>query len=364
MSILFESFQLGDINLNNRIIMAPMTRSRANVDGIPSELAATYYGQRASAGLIITEATAISKQGSGYVNIPGIYSNAQITSWQKITDAIHQKGGKVFIQQFHTGRVNHSSLHGLQPVAPSAIRLDGKVMNSSYQPVDYETPKELSLAEIQDIINQFKTAATNAKKAGFDGIEIHGANGYLIDQFIRDGANQRTDQYGGSLENRTNFLFEVLHAAIEIWGAKKVGLRLSPYSSFNGMSDSDPIKTFTYIANKLNDLPLSYLHLLEPVTNQNAQQDPKHPRMTPMLHKAYLGTLIANGGLTKDTATALIENCEADLIAFGNRFIANPDLVERLKNNFPLAEADTTTFYGGNEHGYTDYQAYTPLKKA
>ncbi len=348
MTKLFESYKLGDITLKNRIAMAPMTRSRASASGVPSDMAPTYYTQRAGAGLLITEATAVSKQGSGYPNIPGIWNDEQVKGWQKITKAVHGVEGKIFLQMFHTGRIGHSSLFGEQPVSSGTKTAEGQVMAADYSMLPYESPRALKTSEIAGIVAQFKTGAENAKKAGFDGIEIHAANGYLIDQFIRDGVNDRTDEYGGSLENRTRLLREIVAATVEVWGPGRVGVRLSPSNAFNSMSDSDPLKTFSYAANMLNEFKLAYLHIIEPF-------NPAIPFIMPALRKVYKGSFIANGGLTKETGEKLLQENEADIVAYGVPFIANPDLVERFKNNIPLAKADPALFYAGGEKGYIDY---------
>jgi N-ethylmaleimide reductase len=314
---------------------------------VHGDLAAQYYTQRAGAGLIITEATAVSKQGSGYVNIPGIWSDAQVAGWKAVVDSVHKAGGKIFMQMFHTGRIGHSSLYGEQPVAPSAITPKGQVMAADYSMQPYEEPRALKTEEIPEIVAQFKRGAENAKKAGFDGIEIHGANSYLIDQFLRDGTNKRTDQYGGSPENRARILREILEAAVAVWGPGKVGVRLSPTTTFNGMSDSDPVKTFSVVAEMLNEFPLAYLHTTE-------------LEVTATLRKIYKGTLISNGGIDQSQGEKLIEEGKADLIAFGNLFISNPDLPERFRAGAELEPADQSTYYQGGPKGYIDYP---PMEK-
>lgn len=350
MTKLFDAYTLGEFTLNNRIVMAPMTRSRANAEGILGDITARYYEQRSGAGLIVTEATAVAKQGSGYCNIPGIWSDAQTKAWAAIPKAVHAKGGKIFMQLFHTGRIGHSSLYGAQPVSSSAVKPDGQVMATDFSMQAYEMPRALEEAEIPAIVGQFKTGAANAKKAGFDGIEIHAANGYLIDQFLRDGVNKRKDSYGGSAEKRARFLIEIVKATVDVFGPGRVGVRLSPQSGFNSMSDSDPVKTYTVIAKLLNDYPLAYVHMTE---NFN----PSLPRVSETVRKIYKGTLIVNGGLTKDTGEKLLEEGQADLICYGIPFIANPDLVQRFRHNQPLAQPDQTLFYQGGEKGYIDYPA-------
>ncbi len=350
MPSLFEPFTLGDLELKNRVIMAPLTRSRASADGVHGELAQTYYRQRAGAGLIITEATAVSKQGSGYVNIPGIWNDAQVKGWQGVTKTVHDAGGKIFLQMFHTGRVGHSSLYGEQPVAPTTKPPQGQVMGADYAMHEYETPRMLKTEEIPGLIAQFTKGAGNAKKAGFDGVEIHAANGYILDQFLRSGVNERTDHYGGSLENRLRLLRDVVEAAVKIWGPGRVGVRLSPANPFNSMSDANPVETFTGAAKMLNAFPLAYLHVTE--SPENGVR-----RVAAEIRKIYKGTLIVNGGLDNAAAKKMIEAGEADLACFGSLYISNPDLVERLKANAPLAKPDSSTFYGGDAKGYTDYPA-------
>lgn len=350
MTTLFESAKLGAVSLKNRIIMAPMTRSRASADGVPTPLMATYYTQRAGAGLMITEATAVSKQGSGYVHIPGIWNDEQVKGWSAVTKSVHDAGGKIFLQMFHTGRIAHSSIVGEQPVSSSAKKPAGKVMKSDFSMDEYEAPRALKTEEVAGVIAQFKTGAENAKKAGFDGIEIHAANGYLIDQFLRDGVNDRTDQYGGTLENRLRLLKDIMAAAVDVWGAGRVGVRFSPSSGFNDMADSNPQETFVAAAKAMNDFDLAYVHTCEGQTEGK-------PWITAEMRKAYKGNFIANTGLTKETGENILQNKEADFISYGVPFIANPDLVERFQTGAPLATADQSKFYTGGEKGYTDYPA-------
>ncbi len=347
MSRLLEAYKLGDITLKNRVIMAPLTRSRASAEGVHGDLAVKYYTQRAGAGLIITEATAVSKQGSGYVNIPGIWNAAQVQGWKPVVKSVHDAGGKIFLQMFHTGRIGHSSLYGEQPVSSSVKPPKGEVMAADYSMQPYETPRALKTEEIPAIVAQFKTGAENAKKAGFDGVEIHGANSYLIDQFLRDGVNERTDQYGGSPENRARLLREITEAVVEVWGQGKVGVRLSPTTPFNGMSDSDPVKTFSVVVEMLNQFPLAYVHTTE-------------LEVTATLRKIYKGTLISNGGLDQQSGEKLIQDGKADLIAYGNLFISNPDLPERFRVGAELMPADQSTYYTGGAKGYIDYP---PMEK-
>lgn len=347
MTSIFDSFDLHGISLNNRIVMAPMTRSRASLDNVPSDITATYYQQRATAGLIITEATAVSKQGAGYAKIPGIWNEEQVIAWKNITDAVHAKNGKIFIQVFHTGRVSHSTLIGEQPVSSGNQKPEGQVMGADFKMHDYEKPRALEESEIKEIVNQFKIAAENAKKAGFDGMEIHAANGYLIDQFLRDGVNNRSDSYGGSLKNRAKLLMEILEVSIKSFGENKVGVRFSPHSSFNSMSDSNPNEHYCEIAKLMNNLNLAYVHIVESVDAS--------PNITSEIRKIYKGVMIVNEGLNKESATHLVEDHKSDLVCFGSPFISNPDLVRRLKENLPLTEANRNFFYTGHEKGYTDY---------
>jgi N-ethylmaleimide reductase len=352
---LFEPFMLGTLPLNNHLIMAPLTRSRASADGIHSDIAVTYYTQRASAGLIISEATAVSKQGSGYPHIPGIWNDAQEKAWSKITSAVHQENGKIFIQLFHTGRIGHSSLLAEQPVSASDKTPEGEIMASDFSMKKYETPRALPINEIPTIVAQFKNAAVHAKNAGFDGIEIHGANGYLIDQFLRDGSNSRTDDYGGSIENRARLLTEIITAVIDVWGPQKVGVRLSPHNAFNSMSDSDPVTTFVEVSKILNQFPLAYLHLMEPIGEHPFAAQKGSVRVTNRIREVYKSILMVNGGINKEIGEEFLQEGKADLICMGVPFIANPDLVTRLKNNLPLAAPKYELFYSGGEKGYIDY---------
>jgi N-ethylmaleimide reductase len=352
---LFEQYTLGSISLSNRIVMAPLTRSRASADGVHSDIAVTYYTQRATAGLIIAEATAVSKQGSGYPHIPGIWNKDQTAAWSNITTAVHNAGGKIFLQLFHTGRIGHSSLLGEQPVCASSITPDGEVMAADFSMQRYETPRALSLEEIPSIVQQFKDAATHAKQAGFDGIEIHGANGYLIDQFLRDGSNQRTDTYGGSIENRARLLREIIQETVAVWGPGRVGVRLSPYNAFNSMTDSNPVATFTAVAAMLNAFPLAYLHLMEPLGEHPFGAPQGSVRIADQIRAIYTGTLMVNGGITKEIGEMLLQENKADLICMGVPFIANPDLVKRLQQDLPLTAPRYEYFYTGGVTGYIDY---------
>lgn len=344
---LFTPIALGDLELPNRMVMAPMTRSRAGAGDVITELTATYYAQRATAGLIVSEATQVSAQGKGYAGTPGIFTEAHVDGWRKVTDAVHAAGGRMFLQLWHVGRISIPSVQidGALPVAPSAI----KAAANQYTGEAYPTPRALELSEMPGIVKQFADGARNAKLAGFEGVEIHGANGYLLDQFLRDGTNQRTDEYGGSVENRARLLLEVTEAVIAVWGRGRVGVRVSPTGAFNDMADSDPASTFTYAAQKLSDLGIAYLHIIEPIGTPNA--------VAPMLRQAFEGNVMMNSGFTKETANAAISSGDADLISFGVPFLTNPDLVRRFAEDAPLNAPDQATFYGGDAHGYTDYPA-------
>jgi N-ethylmaleimide reductase len=355
-SILFSPFRLGDIALTNRIVMAPLTRNRAtHGTDAPNDLNVAYYRQRASAGLIISEASQISQQGQGYIWTPGIYSPAQVAGWKKITDVVHAAGGRIFIQLWHVGRVSHVSLQpqGGAPVAPSAIRANSKTFIASGF-AEVSQPRALSVDEIKSVVGDYVAAAENAKQAGFDGIEIHAANGYLIDQFLKDKTNHRTDAYGGSVDNRLRFPLEVIDAILGVWPRERVGIRLSPVTPANDISDSDPAKVFFPFVEQLNARGLVYIHVIEGATGG--------PRdFAPFdyvgLRKHFSGAYIANNGYTRDLAIAALHENRADLIAFGKPFISNPDLVERLRRDAPLNPPQQETFYGGDAHGYTDYPA-------
>ncbi|MBW4562116.1 MAG: alkene reductase [Mojavia pulchra JT2-VF2] len=355
---LFSPYQLGELELPNRIVMAPLTRQRAGEGNVPHQLNATYYAQRASAGLIIAEASQVSPQGQGYPNTPGIYSPEQVAGWELVTDAVHQQGGRIFLQLWHVGRISHPDLQpgGELPVAPSAIAPKGEALTYEGRK-PFVTPRALETSEIPGIVESYRLGAINALAAGFDGVEIHAANGYLIDQFLRDSTNQRTDKYGGSIENRARLLVEVTEAVTSVWDAKQVGVRLSPSGTFNDMRDSNPLETFGYAAQVLNKFDLAYLHIFEAI-----DADIKHGATvipTSHLRERYTGTLIVNGGYTREKANAVLANKEADLVAFGTLFIANPDLPERLAVNAPLNQPDPESFYGGGEKGYTDYPFWT-----
>jgi N-ethylmaleimide reductase len=353
-SPLFQPFSLGPLRLSSRIVMAPLTRNRAVDGNVPSPMAPTYYAQRAGAGLQITEATQVCPEGQGYPRTPGIHSAEQVAGWKKVTDAVHAAGGHIFLQLWHVGRISHSSLQpgGQLPVAPSALRPSGSAVTLSGL-VPFETPRALVTDELPGIVEQYRTGARNALAAGFDGVEVHGANGYLLDQFLRDSTNQRADAYGGTLENRARLLFEVLDAAISVWGAPRVGVRISPVSRFNDIRDNDPQATFGYVAARASALGLAYLHVLEGEPGADSAQ--LQPFDYARLRAAFAGPYMANCGYDRSRALAAVAGGAADLIAFGKDFISNPDLVERLKRNAPLNAWDADTFYSGEEKGYIDY---------
>ena len=354
---LFEPINLGAIALPNRIIMAPLTRARSGESRVPNDLMLEHYVQRASAGLIITEATQISEQGAGWEQTPGIHTPEQVEGWKKITEAVHQKGGKMVLQLWHTGRASHPDFQpsGVLPVSASAIVAEGEIHTPQGKKMRV-APRALSLDEIPGVIEQYAIATRNAKAAGFDGVEVHGANGYLIDQFLRDGSNQRTDAYGGSIENRTRFLLEVTEAVVNEWSCDRVGVRLSPYNPFNDMRDSDPIATFTYAAKALNPLGLAYLHIVEALPGHFLAVENVEPA-TPHMRREFKHPIILNGGYDAQTGAAAIRGNETDAIAYGIPFIANPDLVERYRQGAALNEADSTTFYTHDRTGYVDYPA-------
>jgi N-ethylmaleimide reductase len=347
---------MGSLNLANRLVMAPLTRSRALAGDVPGPLTVTYYAQRASAGLIISEASQISPQGKGYIQTPGIYSAEQVAGWKQVTDAVHAKGGKIVIQLWHVGRISHPALQegGALPVAPSAVTPKGWVFTGQGKE-DMVTPRALELAELPGIVADYKRAAQNAKAAGFDGVEIHAANGYLIDQFLRDKTNLRTDNYGGSIENRARLLLEVTDAILEVWDKDRVGVRLSPISAVNDIDDSNPEPVFTYAVQQLAKRDIGFLHIVEGTTG-----GPRVPGLPTdfdldKLRRIFPNTYIANNGYTREMAIEARAKNSADLIAFGKDFISNPDLVERLRRNAPLNTLDAATLYGGDAHGYTDY---------
>jgi N-ethylmaleimide reductase len=359
---LFSPVQLGAINLSHRVVMAPLTRQRSEQPGdVPGPLMVEYYGQRASeGGLIISEATTVAITGRGYLGAPGIYSDEQVAGWKKVVDAVHAKGGRMLLQLWHVGRVAHVDMTGGEtPIGPSVVPFEGiAYTKNGWVPVSPH--RALQIEEIPDVIEQYRQGARRAEAAGFGGVELHSGNGYLLDQFLQDGSNQRTDAYGGSSENRARLLLEVTAAAVSIWGSDRVGVRMSPGTKFNGVSDSNPDGTFGYAAEQLNRFGLAYLHLIEPRIKGNVLiEDGLPPVAAAQMRKIFKSKIIAAGGFEPDTAEAIVEKGDADLVAFGRHFIANPDLPKRIKLRLPLNLYDRKTFYGGDAHGYTDYPFYT-----
>jgi N-ethylmaleimide reductase len=354
MMTLLTPYKLGDLKLSNRMVMAPMTRCRAISGNSPGPLSVTYYAQRASAGLIITEGAQVSPKGVGFDRTPGIYSPDQVEGWKKVTNAVHEHGGKIFLQLWHVGRMSHPDfLGGDLPVAPSALPVNEEIHTPSGKK-NIPLPHALAPDEIPEIIRQFRQGAKNARDAGFDGVEIHGANGYLLDQFLRDGSNRRTDNYGGSLENRIRLPLEVARAVAGEWEAKRVGYRLSPHFLYHSMTDSDPRETFSRCAEELNRIGIGYIHLIEPVGGKLGITEPD-AQIAPLIRAKFNGTLILNGGYDNTSGNSVIDSGLADLVSFGVLFLANPDLPERFRSGAHLNTADISTFYMGEEKGYTDY---------
>lgn len=360
MSKLFTPIQVGPYRLSHRVAMAPLTRMRSDPGDIPSALMVEYYTQRTTrGGLIVSEASPVSIRGNGYAGAPGIYSDTQIAGWQRVTDAVHAKGGLIFQQLWHVGRQSHVDLqpNGDAPVAPSAIAAEGYAYSKRGE-VPFSMPRALELHEIPGIIEEFRAGAERALRAGFDGVEIHGANGYLPDQFLQDGTNKRTDEYGGPIENRARFMLEVTQAAISVWGADRVGVRIAPSGTYGSMSDSDPAATFGYVTTQLDRLGIAYLHVVEPrIKGTEEIAHGKAPIAAQHLRPKFSRTLIAAGGFTPASAEAVVTFGDADLVAFGRHFISNPDLPERIRQGLPLTRYDRSTFYGGDAGGYTDYPA-------
>ncbi|NEO15829.1 MULTISPECIES: alkene reductase [unclassified Moorena] len=357
---LLQPFKLGDLELPNRMVMAPLTRRRADQHLAPTPLNALYYAQRASVGLIISEATQISPQGSSLPRTPGIYSPEQIAGWQLVTQAVHDRGGRIFLQLWHGGRCSHPSLQpqGALPVAPSAIApAEENALTATEEEVPFVVPRALLSSEIPGIVTQYRKAAENALRAGADGVEIHGASGYLLDQFLQDNSNHRTDAYGGSIENRARLLMEVTAAVIEVWGSDRVGVRLSPSSTFQDMNDSNPEALFNYVVTQLDQFKFAYLHIVEPRI-KGSHDDFSQKKVQLGVHHfrpRYSGTLITAGGYTRETGEAIIRQGDADLVAYGRWFIANPDLPLRFALNASLNPYHRPTFTGGDERGYVDY---------
>lgn len=350
MSRLFDPLQLGDLQLPNRTVMAPLTRCRAGAGRVPTPLMAEYYAQRASAGLILSEATAVTPMGVGYPDTPGIWSDEQVAGWKMVTRAVHAAGGRIFLQLWHVGRISDPYyLDGAQPVAPSAIAAEGYV--SLMRPKKaFETPRALELDEIAGIVEAYRKGAENAKIAGFDGVELHGANGYLLDQFLQDSTNHRTDAYGGPIENRARLMLEVTDAAISVWGSARVGVHIAPRGDAHSMGDSDPLATFTYLAREFAKRRIAFIC---------AREHAGANRIGPQIKAAFGGVYIANEQFTRESAEAALAAGEADAVAWGKLFIANPDLPQRIKLEVPFNAPDPATFYGGSVHGYTDYPALT-----
>jgi N-ethylmaleimide reductase len=370
---LFSPLQIGPLRIAHRVVMAPLTRMRAErADLAPRPLNAEYYGQRAtSGGLIIAEASPVMPGGYGNPGVPGIYSEAQIKGWRAVVDAVHAKGGLIFLQLWHVGRVSHSSFQpgGALPISASAVPIsaDLKTMTADRKVTPYETPRALETSEIADVVEGFRQAARNALKAGFDGVEIHGANGYLIEQFLQSRTNFRSDRYGGSIENRARFLMDITHAVLEVWEASRVGVRLSPYGIANDSGEADPMPLYSHVVQSLNPLGLAYLHFIEPRSSGAGRAEVNHqnvPSAMVLFRPIWRGVLMAAGGFSGETAEAAIAAGHADAIAFGRIFISNPDLPRRLHQGLPLTPYNRVTFYGGEEAGYTDYPVYGELQRA
>ena len=360
---LLSSFELGDLQLKNRVIMAPMTRARAGTERMPNSLMAEYYVQRSGAGLIITEATTISPQANGWLNTPGIYTEAQAEAWQQIVDATHSQGTPIFLQLWHCGRASHSSFqpNNQLPVAPSAIKIEGNEVHTPNGKQPHETPRALSTEEIPQIVEDYRKAAERAKNAGFDGVEIHAANGYLIDEFLQSKTNQRSDRYGGSLENRCRFLQEIVESVLTVWSPEQVGVRLSPNGVYNDMGSTDYRETFLYVAKKLNSYGLAYLHLLDGLAF--GFHELGEPMTLAEFREVFDRALIGNCGYTQETAEVAIQEGNGDLIAFGRPFISNPDLVKRFAENLPLnPPAEQEVWYSFEREGYTDFPTYEELQ--
>jgi N-ethylmaleimide reductase len=360
MADLFSPLRMGDLDLPHRVLMAPLTRMRAGPGNVPTELNATYYAQRASAGLIIAEATQVSPDGQGYPKTPGIHSPEQIAGWRRVTDAVHAAGGRIALQLWHVGRISHPSHQpgGAAPIAPSALRPEGKIMNAAFEPVPYETPRAIDTAEIPDVVAKFRTGAENAKAAGFDAVEIHGANGYLLEQFLDDSTNHRTDAYGGSIANRARLLLEVVDAVAGVWGAGRVGVRLSPFGTANESADSDPMALHGHVIPALAERSLAFLHLIEPRASGAGRADVDYadrPSAARLFRHLWPGTLVAAGNFGAADGRAFVAEGWADAIAYGRYFISNPDLPARIAKGAALTPYHRPTFYGGDAKGYTDY---------
>ena len=360
-SVLFQPFQLHDLTLRNRIVLSPLTRGRAGKERLPNQLMAEYYVQRSSAGLLVTEATTISEEANGWNESPGIYTHEMVDGWRQVTKAVHEKGGVIFLQLWHTGRASHSSFHGGKPaVAPSAIRLNGDHLHTPAGKQPYETPRALETSEIPRVVEDYWRAAQRAKAAGFDGVEVHAANGYLIDTFLQSKTNHRTDHYGGSVENRYRLLKEVVEAVASVWSAHRVGVHLSPNGAFNDMGSPDFREQFTFVARQLDRFGLAYLHVVDGLAF--GFHNLGESMTLAEFRKVFHGPLMGNAGYTRETAEKAIADGNADLISFGRPFISNPDLVERFRNGWPLAaEAPMSDWYSPTgAKGYTDFPTYAP----
>jgi len=358
---LFTPVQLGALHAPNRIFMSPLTRCRADPGNVPSALSVEYYRQRASAGLIITEATSVSPRGFGYPNTPGVFTDAQVEGWKRVTQAVHGAGGRIVLQLWHVGRISHPSYqpNGELPVAPSAIRPKGQLFTGTAME-EYVTPRALETSEIAGVIEEYVHGAKLAKSAGFDGVEIHNANGYLPDQFLREGTNQRTDRYGGSAQNRARFTLELTEAVVGVWGADRVGIRFSPGGVFNDMHESNPLETFSHVLSELNHFGLAFAHIAR-VSAQDIAHGASEGVGPRELRPVYRGNILAAAGFTQETGNQALAEGWADAIAFGTAFLANPDLPERFRRNAPLNEADESTFYAAGPKGYIDYPALTSV---
>ena len=369
---LFSPVKIGPYQLTHRLALAPLTRMRAAKPSLaPRPLNVEYYAQRTTpGGLLIAEASPVMATGFGSPGVPGIYTDAQVAGWREVVDAVHARGGVIFLQLWHVGRVSHSSFQpgGVLPVAPSAVAIaDLKTGTADGKSAPYETPRALETSEIPSVIDAYRQAAKNALAAGFDGVEIHGANGYLIEQFLQSHTNLRTDRYGGSIENRARFLMEVTRAVVEVWGADRVGIRLSPHGIANGSGEPDPMPLYTYVVQQLNPIGLAYLHFIVPRSSGSGRAEVNWqnvPSAMVLFRPIWKGVLITAGGFTGETADAAIRDGHADAIAFGRIFISNPDLPRRLQHGFPLTPYNRATFYGGDVAGYTDYPEHDELEKA
>ncbi len=358
---LFTPVKLGALSLSHRVVMAPLTRMRTTKDNIPNDLMAEYYSQRATpGGYIISEATVVSRNGHGYYGEPGIYTDQHVEGWKKITKAVHDKGGKIFLQLWHNGRQSHFDLQpdGGAPVGPSVVPHDDMVFTPKGW-VKASPNRALNIDEIRVLVDDFRRGAENARAAGFDGVELHGANGYLVDQFLQDGTNKRTDEYGGSIGNRVRFLLEIVEGMVAVWGGDRCAVRLGPSGTFGSISDSNPAALFGYAAEQLNRFGLAYLHVIEPrIVGSYLKEEGLQPVASAQLRKIFKGAIISAGGFNREDAEAILQRGDADAVAFGRFFISNPDLPLRLQLGLPLNDYDRNTFYGGDEHGYTDYPFY------